>query len=772
MSLLETRKPKLQRWARDLPVRIAGNTARQKIERQIEEDAAKDKNNRLMSALSEQMKHRRPIPYAVYAPIYDHTTSNRSFITVHRQLKELGIENNEFFLILYNRSLIGVNPFDPDITPEQALMVVQECQINFYYFIRECVRIPSQGSSTVQFNLDRATLAGMYCFINDINFYLMKPRQTGKSVGICAMLAWAFKFGVTNGEFQFSANKEKIGKDNLARMKRYISLLPSYIGKLGTVTIDQQGKTVRKTDNVKSYREPRNGNSATVANCAISEEIAEQIGRGDSHVFEFYDEAEFTAFIDVIVKVSGMAFNTASRNAIANGAHACRIFATTPGDLSDEKRCGSAMKIVNDALPWDEKYYDIPIFEFKEILAKKSEFNVVYIEYDYKSLGLSESWYRDACKQVGGDQAKIRREILLQRFSGNSKSPFTQDEITEISDGCRKPVWSKTVGKLKYELNFYITENEIKKNRPYVVALDPSDGLGQDYYAMTVIDPYTLQIVCEFRNNLMDPPRCKELLEFTCSQWFQKPILVIENNKNGHSLISFFDQSWLKPRIYRQPEASMDTALIREDLDEQGFLKEQLRRRKFLGVNTNPTTRDMMMSLLVDAVHFRKDILNTEYIVDDIKNLELKNNKIQAAPGKHDDSIMSWCLGMYIIYYGKNLENWGFHRGELPPDVTDDDEYTKLQELYRNPLVQKYFPTMYQDYMNNVRDKLKISHEETVKQAEVELRKTGMGSIIPDIQKEHPEYTPGRPDYQANPDEAWKANLLQRFASLNRPRRS
>ena len=106
------------------------------------------------------------------------------------------------------------------------------------------------------------------------------------------------------------------------------------------------------------------------------------------------------------------------------------------------------------------------------------------------------------------------------------------------------------------------------------------------------------------------------------------------------------------------------------------------------------------------------------------------------------------------------------------PDVTDDDEYTKLQELYRNPLVQKYFPTMYQDYMNNVRDKLKISHEETVKQAEVELRKTGMGSIIPDIQKEHPEYTPGRPDYQANPDEAWKANLLQRFASLNRPRRS
>lgn len=760
MGTLSTVRPRIdQSWLR---TRV-GRTASQKMA-----DEKWEKSN-LKKALDQERKRPKSIPYNVYRPIYDHTTSNRSFISVHKQLKELGIPDdcNQFFLILYNPMLQGVDPFDPDLTPTQALMVVQECQINLYYFLRECVRIPEQGTGVVRFRLDRATLAAAWCFDHNINFYLMKPRQTGKSVGICAMLAWAFKFGITNGEFMFSANKEKIGKDNLARMKRYISLLPPYMAKMGTISCDNQGKTVRKTDNVKSYREPVNANKAVVSNCAISEETAEQIGRGDSHNFEFFDEAEFTAFIDVIVKVSGMAFNTASQNAIRNGAHSCRIFATTPGDLSDEKRCQSAMKIVNDAVTWDEKFYTMPINEVRELIAKKSEFGVVYIEYDYKSLGLSEDWYREACKQVGGDQAKIRREILLQRFSGNSKSPFTQDEITELTDGCKKPVFTKKIGALRYELNFYINEKDIVRNRTYFIGLDPSDGLGQDYYAITVIDPYSLKIVCEFRNNLMDPPRCVELMEYLCGTWFPNALLIIENNKNGHSLISFFDSSWLKPRIYSQPEAQSDTALIREELDEQGFIKEQLRRRKYFGVNTNATTRDMMISLLVDAVHFRKDILNTQYLVDDIRNLELRNNKIAAASGKHDDSVMSWCLAMYVLYYGEHLERWGFRRGELPPDLMQDDEYVELQELYKNPLIQKYFPTMYQQYMNEIRENLGQRHRETVQKTMKKFQSTGsMGSIIPDIQKENPDYIDGRPSIRES-NESWKQELMMKWQRMN-----
>ena len=66
--------------------------------------------------------------------------------------------------------------------------------------------------------------------------------------------------------------------------------------------------------------------------------------------------------------------------------HSCRIFATTPGDLSSEKKCQSALKIVNDAVEWKEKYYDVSPIEFKRYIHKKSNYRVVYIEYNYNDL--------------------------------------------------------------------------------------------------------------------------------------------------------------------------------------------------------------------------------------------------------------------------------------------------------------------------------------------------------------------------------------------------
>lgn len=200
--------------------------------------------------------------YRAMNPIYDHKTKNKSFIKVHKQLKLLGVRNNEFFLLLLNPRLQGVDPHDPFITPELAMMVIEECQLNFFYYLREVVRIPQQGAGVVPFELDRATLAAAYCFINDINFYLIKPRQTGKSVGICAFLSWAFKFGITNGGFAFYANKEKNSKANLKRMKTYIGLLPSYMANMGTEMRDNTGKITRKINNIKKYFEPVTGNTA------------------------------------------------------------------------------------------------------------------------------------------------------------------------------------------------------------------------------------------------------------------------------------------------------------------------------------------------------------------------------------------------------------------------------------------------------------------------------------------------------------------------------
>lgn len=700
--------------------------------------------------------------YRVMRPIYDWDTKNKSFLEVHEQLKLLGVKNNAFFLLLLNPLLKGVDPHDPNISPETALMVLEECSLNIFYFLREVVRIPEQGAGTVPFKLDRGTLAALYCFTNNQNFYLMKPRQTGKSVGICAMLAWAFKFGITNGQFMFSANKEKIGKDNLKRMKTYIGLLPSYIAKAGTTAKDSTGKTIRKTNNVKSYIEPASKNEATVANTAISLEVAEEIGRGDSHNFEFFDEAEFTSYIETIVQVSGMAFHTASQNAIRNGAHSCRIFATTPGDLSDEKKCQSALKIVKDSVTWTEEFYDWNPKEFKDLVDEKSSYGVVYIEYDYKQLGLGESWFRSACKEVGNNVNKIRREILLQRFSGNSESPFTEDDITELKDNVKSPVYVQKIGKI-YELLFYVDPKSISPNRVHFLSLDPSDGTGSDRYALTVLDPYTQKTIMEFRSEYMTPRGCVELIEYIVIKYFKKPLIIIENNRNGLTLIDVFAESWLNPYLYRSQDPNATNSILTDELDEQGFIKDEIARRRYNGVKTDQNSRPMMMNILVDAVRFKKDILDTQYIFEDINNLVIKNSKIQAASNKHDDSIMSWCLAMYVLYYGEKLEKWGYVRGGLPDDIVEDDEFDKLERLYRNPEIRKEFPTMYTFYTTMIKPQKEQEHIKSYNEKLSKHTSGEIGSIKDQIQKTDPAV----PSNVFGDDDSWRQSIVSKWNSLN-----
>ena len=76
---------------------------------------------------------------------YHMSTSNQSFLNMHYYLKQKGIQNNKFFLVIYDPDLIGVNPRDPNLNTVMKKKILRECIINFWYFIREVVRIPDQG---------------------------------------------------------------------------------------------------------------------------------------------------------------------------------------------------------------------------------------------------------------------------------------------------------------------------------------------------------------------------------------------------------------------------------------------------------------------------------------------------------------------------------------------------------------------------------------------------------------------------------------------------
>lgn len=209
---------------------------------------------------------------------YHINTRNISFLQTANDLQKLGIKNCMFFLKLYDKSLEYVDPHSPHITPEQIVAVINECLINPWYFLRECVRIPEQGGNGIPYQLHRANLAATFCFLNGIDHYLVIPRQKGKTQSTVAILLWSFIFGTTNSEFMFINKRQEDANNNLDRLKQQRELLPSYMRM--KEFINDEGKLEKGQDNVKSLANPSNGNKIVTKPSARSMEAAEGLGRG------------------------------------------------------------------------------------------------------------------------------------------------------------------------------------------------------------------------------------------------------------------------------------------------------------------------------------------------------------------------------------------------------------------------------------------------------------------------------------------------------------
>ena len=60
------------------------------------------------------------------------STTNQSFLDMHYYLESKGIQNNDFFLALLDPGLAGVDPRDPNLSPNMKIRVLQECRLNYW----------------------------------------------------------------------------------------------------------------------------------------------------------------------------------------------------------------------------------------------------------------------------------------------------------------------------------------------------------------------------------------------------------------------------------------------------------------------------------------------------------------------------------------------------------------------------------------------------------------------------------------------------------------
>jgi hypothetical protein len=69
-------------------------------------------------------------------PLIDYNTKNSSFTRMSILLRRMGIKNYYFFLVLFDRTLQGVDPHSSNLTTDQKLRIMYECKRNFWYWLR------------------------------------------------------------------------------------------------------------------------------------------------------------------------------------------------------------------------------------------------------------------------------------------------------------------------------------------------------------------------------------------------------------------------------------------------------------------------------------------------------------------------------------------------------------------------------------------------------------------------------------------------------------
>lgn len=340
--------------------------------------------------------------------------------------------------------------------------------------------------------------------------------------------------------------------------------------------------------------------------------------------------------------------------------------------------------IIDTTAPWDEALYDMPEKDIRDYVKRNAKLSgIVYVEYNYRQLGKDEQWLDEVSTTLLYDQKKIKREVHLKRMHGSSQSPFDQDDLDALNDLVREP--SQTYLMLdRFKIDIY---DKIDKNKIYFIGIDCSASIGRDSNAITIVDPYTEKPVAEYKSPYISSPDFVRLVYAIMKELTPRAVLCIERNHVGTTLIQNLLETEFANNIYYE---TADVTNIDDKLDPDGFLKAEASNRRIRGIWTGPKSRQAMMKILETYVHEHKEKFVTKNITQDIgKLIYTRSERIDHAPGSHDDSLMSYMMVLYVLHLGKSLHHFGYVRGLSEEDYQrglveeeTDKSYEVLNEMY------------------------------------------------------------------------------------------
>lgn len=499
-------------------------------------------------------------------------------------------------------------------TPKQ-IQDIKRCMDDPLYFMEMFMWIqhPVKGKMRFEAYDYQKRLVEAYWKNNSVIALL--PRQSGKTTTAAGFLLWYAMFN-DDVTILIAANKFRAATEIMDRIKFAYEELPDHI-RAGAATYNVQDIKFDNGSRIKSTT------------------TTPDSGRGMSISLLYLDEF---AFVKPRIAEE---FWTAMSPTLSTGGKC--IITSTPN--SDEDKFAEIWFAANKTI--DEYGNDLPdglgINGFKA-------FNAHYSEVP----GRDEVWATRERAKIGAD--KFDREYDCKFLTADET---LINAVTLLKLQGSDPVYKTN------EIRWY---QRISPNKTYLVALDPSAGVGKDPSAIEVFCLPDMVQVAEWTNNRTSIPNQVRIMQNIINFLHSEMRKTVDQRGEPDIYFTVENNSWGEAALQSITEIGEDR--INAIMLHEPKIRGVYRPRK--GFNTNTRSKALACSKLKSLLESDRLKIYSRPLVRQLKFFVSKGDSFAAKQGENDDCVMATLMCIRMM---QMVTNWDESVGNLLRDDFGDDHH-------------------------------------------------------------------------------------------------
>ena len=598
-------------------------------------------------------------------------TSNKSFLRTAELFRQMGIKNYYFLLQINNPLIKDLDPWSEDLTDEQRLMILNECNENIWYIIREVIKIGGR-----RFRGNRAVISFIWSCVNHIPTTILMPRQSGKTVGM-QVLAFIMQYllgrGFRTGLITLAAaNRMQF----VEALKKIRAGLPEYL-----TNMTYKDKDAGNTLTYQAFGEDKK-NTFEVRVPSGGEDGAENVSRGSTFEVLLYDEPAWTKYIENIINGSGPSTLTAQKEAREKGIPYFTAKATTPNSILKEEGKYMHDDFMNST-EWRESFFD----SFSEThlvqrIMKASPVKTTHprigMMFTHLQLGFGHSWVKETMDKLGLSWSKAKIDLLMMWTEEGMNKLFDDHTRERLAESKFEHIRHEEIGDTGLFVDWFVSEEEMNvwkedENEYFLYGMDTSDANDRDACTLVIRRIKTGEVVGTGRYALAFLDDVTDVVKELIIR-YKNSMLVIERNRAAmmiERLLIMLPAYGIDPftRIFN--DIFQDPIKYKNeyrDVMEMNFkhrTKEfYLRYKGKFGFYTGPETRRQMFGFIFEAINNTGAGIRYKLLIDELIGLEVdKDGRIDHKSRGHDDLVIAWLLTYWFIRLGHNMTLYGIPQG-------------------------------------------------------------------------------------------------------------